>query len=211
MTGRLLSERLGRWNFWLMFIGFNLAFFPMHIAGLLGMPRRIATYAPGMGWDTLNLLSTVGAYLFAVGIVLGVINVLRSLTHGPAAGNNPWQADTLEWSIASPPPPHAFEHIPTVQSRHPLWDDHDEFADPANERLLDNGRETLATTTVDARDQAIAKMPEDTLTPLVLSLALGVVFVALLTKVLWLAAVSVVACAAAAAAWMWPRSAEEVP
>jgi cytochrome c oxidase subunit 1/cytochrome c oxidase subunit I+III len=92
-----------------------------------------------------------------------------------------------------------------------LWDDHPEFADPGNERLLDDGRETLATTTVDARDEAVAKMPEDTLTPLILSLALSVVFVALLTKVLWVAALGCGACALAAAAWMWPRDREMVP
>jgi cytochrome c oxidase subunit I len=211
INGRMLSARLGRWNFWIMFVGFNLAFFPMHIAGLLGMPRRIATYQAGMGWDTLNLISTVGAYVFAVGVLLGVINVLLSSRRGQPAGSNPWQADTLEWSIASPPPPHAFEHIPTVRSRHPLWDDHPEFADPGNERLLDDGRETLASTTIDARDEAVAKMPEDTLTPLILSLALSVVFVALLTKVLWVAALGCGACVLAAAAWMWPRDREMVP
>ena len=211
ITGRLMSEKVGRWNFWLMFVGFNVAFFPMHIAGLLGMPRRIATYPAGMGWDTLNLLSTVGAYLFAVGVLVGVINVIRSVRRGAPAGHNPWQADTLEWGIASPPPAYAFERIPTVVTRHPLWDDHDEFADPRNERLLDNGRETLATTTRDARAQAIAKMPEDSLAPLVVSLALGVVFIALLAKTLWLAAAALAVCGLASAAWMWPRKAEEVP
>jgi heme/copper-type cytochrome/quinol oxidase subunit 1 len=104
ITGRLLSERLGRWNFWLMFIGFNLAFFPMHIVGLHGMPRRIATYQPGLGWDAANLLSTVGAYLLAIGVLVGVVNVVRSLRRGAPAGANPWLADTLEWSIPSPPP-----------------------------------------------------------------------------------------------------------
>ena len=208
ITGRLLSERLGRWNFWLMFIGFNLAFFPMHIVGLHGMPRRIATYQPGLGWDAANLLSTVGAYLLAIGVLVGVVNVIRSLRRGAPAGANPWVADTLEWSIPSPPPVYAFERIPTVRTRHPLWDDHAEFADPDDARVLADGRETLATGTRDARGEWVAKMPDDTLVPLIAALTLGIVFVALLTKVLWVAAVALIATGVAAAAWLWPRASE---
>jgi cytochrome c oxidase subunit I len=211
ITGRLLSERLGRWNFWVMFVGFNLAFFPMHIAGLLGMPRRVATYQPGLGWDVLNLISSAGAYLFAAGVLLGLINVIRSLARGTAAGPNPWNADTLEWSIASPPPAYAFERIPTVRTRHPLWDDHAEFADPDGERVLADGRETLATSNRLAIEEAVAKMPEDTLLPLVAALALSVVFLALLAKVLSLAAAALGATALAAAAWLWPKAPERVP
>ena len=108
MTGRLLSEKIGRWNFWLMFIGFNLGFFPMHISGLLGMPRRVYTYPENMGWDTLNLITTLGSYLFAIGFLLLIVNVIISLRRGPIAGPNPWDADSLEWATPSPPPPYNF-------------------------------------------------------------------------------------------------------
>ncbi|MBV9758225.1 MAG: cbb3-type cytochrome c oxidase subunit I, partial [Alphaproteobacteria bacterium] len=122
MTGRMLSERLGKWNFWLMFIGFNLGFFPMHIVGLLGMPRRIYTYPAGFGWHALNLIITVGAFLLALGILLFLVNVVVSLRRGGIAGPNPWDAPSLEWATPSPPPPYNFAVIPSVASRHPLWE-----------------------------------------------------------------------------------------
>lgn len=122
ITGRLLHETLGVWNFWTMFIGFNLTFFPMHIAGLLGMPRRYYTYGPGMGLETPNLLATLGSFLLAFGILLFIINWLWSMNNGTDAGDNPWEASTLEWATASPPPPYNFRVIPTVESANPLWD-----------------------------------------------------------------------------------------
>ncbi len=123
MTGRLLDERLGRWNFWTMFVGFNLTFFPMHIAGLLGMPRRYYTFLPGLGFEIPNLLSTIGAYLLAVGILLFVANWLWSLRSGEEAGPNPWDGSTLEWATPSPPPVFNFRLIPTVRSGNPLWEE----------------------------------------------------------------------------------------
>jgi hypothetical protein len=106
-----------------MFIGFNLGFFPMHISGLLGMPRRIYTYSEGMGWDWVNLVTTAGSFLFGLGVLIFIWNVIKSLRHGEAAGDNPWDAPTLEWATTSPPPPYNFAVIPTVASRHPLWED----------------------------------------------------------------------------------------
>jgi cytochrome c oxidase subunit 1 len=122
ITGRLLSERIGRWHFWLMFFGFNLTFMPMHISGILGMPRRIYTYRPGFGWETWNLLSTCGAIVLASAIALFFGNVFYSLGRGRRAGNDPWDAWTLEWATTSPPAPYNFERIPVVRSRRPLWD-----------------------------------------------------------------------------------------
>lgn len=122
MTGRLLDERLGRWNFWLMFIGFNLGFFPMHIAGLLGMPRRVYTYQAGIGWDTANLIETIGVYMLALGILVFFVNLMRSRRHGDRAGGNPWGANTLEWATPSPPPAYNFRAIPVVKGRDPLWE-----------------------------------------------------------------------------------------
>jgi cytochrome c oxidase subunit I len=122
VTGRLLSETVGKLQFWTMFIGFNLTFFPMHILGLLGMPRRIYTYGSGLGWDTWNLLETIGAFIIAVSVLIFVWNFITSLRNGEKAGNDPWDGHTLEWTTASPPPAYNFAVIPTAASRRPFWD-----------------------------------------------------------------------------------------
>ncbi len=122
ISGRLLNEGLGQWHFWTFFVGFNLTFFPMHITGLLGMPRRYYTFLPGLGFELPNLLSTIGAYLLAVSVLLFVVNWIWSVNKGRPAGDNPWQAGTLEWSMPSPPPPYNFRLIPLVRSSDPLWD-----------------------------------------------------------------------------------------
>ncbi len=120
--GRLLNRKLGLWHFWLFTIGFHLTFDTMHFSGFLGMPRRIFTYDPGRGWEMLNLIGSVGAIFQAVGVLCLVINILRSLRHGKVAGNDPWDAWTLEWATTSPPPVYNFESAPVVRSRRPLWD-----------------------------------------------------------------------------------------
>jgi heme/copper-type cytochrome/quinol oxidase subunit 1 len=130
ITGRLLDERLGRWHFWLTFVGFNLTFFPMHIVGILGMSRRISTYPAGLGWSGFNTLETIGTVILAVSVLAFVANILRSLRAGVLAGDNPWEAFTLEWATASPPPVYNFRTIPTVRSRRPVWDiDHPDDPD----------------------------------------------------------------------------------
>ena len=122
VTGRMLSERLGRWHFWLFVAGFNLTFLVMHIPGMLGMPRRIYTYPADRGWEIWNLVVSVGVPLQIAGILIFVVNIVRSLRQGPPAGDNPWDAWTLEWATTSPPPPYNFEVVPVVSSRRPLWD-----------------------------------------------------------------------------------------
>ncbi|HET7585675.1 MAG TPA: cytochrome c oxidase subunit I [Gemmatimonadaceae bacterium] len=122
ITGRLMSETLGKWHFWLTFIGMNLTFFPMHFAGLEGMPRRIYRYDANQGWDIWNNLSTWGAFILAVSVIIFVVNFLWSRRRGAIAGNDPWGGATLEWTIPSPPPDYNFATIPTVTSRYPLWD-----------------------------------------------------------------------------------------
>jgi len=121
-TGRMLSERLGRWHFWLFVLGFNLTFVTMHVPGMLGMARRIYTYAPDRGWEIWNLIVTLGVPLQAAGVLILVVNILVSLRRGQVAGDDPWDAWTLEWATTSPPPPYNFEVVPVVSSRPPLWD-----------------------------------------------------------------------------------------
>jgi cytochrome c oxidase subunit 1 len=121
ITGRLLSERLGQWHFWLTMLAMNVTFFPMHFVGLLGMPRRVYTYAEHMGFDWMNMLSTIGAFGIAVSVLIFVWNLLVSARSGQVAGNDPWGGASLEWAIPSPPPPYNFGSVPIVHSRDPLW------------------------------------------------------------------------------------------
>jgi cytochrome c oxidase subunit 1 len=122
ITGRLLNETLGKVHFWVTAVGMNLTFFPMHMSGLLGMPRRIYRYDAGQGWDGFNLASSIGAYILGAGMLVFAYNVLKSRRSGAIAGNDPWGGPTLEWMIPSPPPEYNFARIPTVTSRYPLWD-----------------------------------------------------------------------------------------
>lgn len=151
LTGRLLSERLGRWQFALMFIGVNVAFFPMHQLGLDGMPRRVYTYLETTGWGPLNLVSTAGAVTIAAGVVLFMVNVARTLRHGPPSGRNPWDASTLEWAVESPPHAWNFTFIPVVEGREALWSRSP--ARPVVHGMDDTHREVLITSVMDAEPQ----------------------------------------------------------
>jgi cytochrome c oxidase subunit 1 len=122
MTGRMLSETVGKLQFVLMFIGFNMTFFPMHELGLAGMPRRIADYASAAGWNDLNMLATIGGFTIALSMVPFLWNVFVSLRSGKPAGDDPWEANTLEWGTSSPPPPYNFDHLPEIRSERPLFD-----------------------------------------------------------------------------------------
>ncbi|MGN6589603.1 MAG: cytochrome c oxidase subunit I, partial [Sphingomicrobium sp.] len=122
ITGRMMHEGLGKLSFWMVFLGFQLAFFPMHFSGMLGMPRRVYTYPAGLGLELPNLLSTIGAFVVALAVGLFVINALVSLRRGSVAGPNPWDAPSLEWAVSSPPPVYNFAHVPAVESVTPLWD-----------------------------------------------------------------------------------------
>ena len=136
MTGRMLSETLGKWNFWLWFVGFNLTFFVQHILGLLGMPRRVWTYPDLPHWGSYNMISTVGAYLLAAGTLVFVYNLIVSFRRGAPAGDNPWHAWTLEWATPSPPPEENFTLVPPIRGRRPLWD----LAHPPAERASAGAR-----------------------------------------------------------------------
>ncbi|HLF26856.1 MAG TPA: cytochrome c oxidase subunit I [Anaerolineae bacterium] len=136
MTGWMMNERWGKFQFWLMLIGFNLTFFPMHLLGLLGMPRRIADYDPGFGWTRYNNLSTIGAFLVAASIGVFLINLYLSHERREPAGADPWEANTLEWYTASPPPVYNFETIPAVHSERPLRDMRLGYTEPEGERVV---------------------------------------------------------------------------
>jgi cytochrome c oxidase subunit I+III len=175
MTGRMLSERLGKASFWLLFVGFNLTFFPMHLLGLEGMPRRVYTYPSSMGWQGMNQLATAGAAIIFVSLVVYLINIIVSLRHGAVAGDNPWGASTLEWATSSPPPAYNFSPQPTVASREPLW--HTELAPPAIIGLDPEKREVLVTHLLDAEPDHRYPMPGPSLWPFLAAIATSAMFV----------------------------------
>jgi cytochrome c oxidase subunit 1 len=178
VTGRLLNERLARWSFWVMFAGFHVTFFPQHFLGLMGMPRRVFTYLEEMGWGTLNLVSTVGAFGVAAGILIVLVNAVVSLRRGDLAGSDPWGADSLEWATTSPPPNYNFRYVPTVRSRHPLWGG-EEGPDTVIE-LRSDRRESPGTDLLDARPQSRLVLPGPTLIPLFTALAVAFTFLGLI-------------------------------
>jgi len=132
ITGKFLSEKIGRWHFWFYVIGMNMTFFPMHIAGLLGMPRRIFTYSADLNLETINMIITIGGFLTGIGALIFAYNLIKSLKGPATAGPNPWGASALEWATQSPPPAHNFNNIPVVTSREPLWDDEAAMLEQAN-------------------------------------------------------------------------------
>jgi cytochrome c oxidase subunit I+III len=209
MAGRMLDEQLGQINFWTMFVGFNLAFLPMHLTGLWGMPRRVYTYMPNLGWTSLNMITTIGAFILAIGVLILLVNVAISLRHGVVAGANPWDAATLEWSTSSPPPPYNFPVIPSVASRLPLWEDRlsesSVRSSVAQGMVLAQGRESLAIRPIDAIPNVILKMPEDSYAPLVLTIGMTIGFSALLVHHWWLAGIGSFIVFAAILIWLWPE------
>jgi cytochrome c oxidase subunit 1/cytochrome c oxidase subunit I+III len=207
VTGRMYHERTGQVSFWLTFLGTMVTFFPMHIVGLLGMPRRQYTYAEGLGWTLLNQVETVGAYVLASGLLLVVANLVVSLFRGAAVGNDPWGGDTLEWSTTSPPPAYNYAVIPRVTSPYAMWDKEDREEDARRlargEMVLEHGHETPASTVLDARGDEILHMPSETPWPILLAAALAGIFTMLLAGHWVIALVFAGLAATALGAWHW--------
>jgi cytochrome c oxidase subunit I len=208
ITGRMMSETLGKIGFWMMFLGFQLTFFPMHFSGLLGMPRRVYTYPAGLGLELPNLLSSIGAFVVASAVLLFVVNGVVSLYRGAIAPPNPWGAASLEWATASPPPPYNFAHIPVVESRTPLWDAADEL--PVVTGLRVDDKEMLVTTVVAATPDLREPVPEPSLWPFIASCAVGVLFVSSIFSP-WAVVFGAIPSAIAITAWFWPKELKRHP
>jgi len=193
-----------------------VAFFPMHVSGLLGMPRRVYTYQAGLGLETLNLVSTIGAFGFATGVVLFLVNVFWSRKHGEPAGNNPWDGDTLEWSETSPPPDAQFVLLPVVRSRHPLWEQTDLLPnEPHLGRQLEDlaarpasWRGALVVTVLDGQPRAIAHMPGPTFAPFTMAVAFLIIFVGTLIEEWALVTTGGILTAFALFLWFRPQQSE---
>jgi cytochrome c oxidase subunit 1 len=202
-TGRMMAEGLGKLSVFTVFVGFHLAFAPMHWVGLMGMPRRVYTYPTGMGWDQLNLLSTVGAFVLATGVLLFALNALVSMRRGAIAGPNPWDAAGLEWATSSPPPAYNFPHIPIVSSASPLWDNRNHL--PVMTGLRVDERELLLTTVMEAKPDLREPSPVPSIWPLLASLTVGGTFVASIFTP-WAVVVGALPVGIALTMWFWPKS-----
>jgi cytochrome c oxidase subunit I+III len=207
VAGRI-SEFSGRIVFWLIFLGFNLTFLPMHLTGLLGMPRRVYTYPEGLGWGVLNFVSTVGGFLTAFGVTAFLVDFLAHLRFGRHASPNAWEAGTLEWALRTPVPAYNFAAQPLVRGREPLWS---ESRLPERIRrgegylghLRPERRETLVTAMVDAHPEHVAILPGNTFVPLAAALCMAVFFGGVLLKLYWLAGLGAAAALSAFLMWTW--------
>ncbi len=201
MTGRLQNARLAVWTFWILFVGFNVTFFPMHILGLWGMPRRVYTYLSGTGWGGLNMLSTIGAFIIGIGVLFYVMNALQALASGGAAGADPWQAPSLEWATASPPPNYNFPNLPVIASRTPLWD---ERGLGKVTGIDDTHREVLVTGLLDAQPEHRYPLPGPTIWPFLLAATTTFGFAGSVFN-MWDAVWGGLACAIPLIGWFWPH------
>jgi cytochrome c oxidase subunit 1 len=201
-----MSERMGKWNFWLVFIGFNVAFFPMHILGLQGMPRRVYTYQPEMGWENLNLLATAGAVTMLVGFVVFLWNAVASARRGAFAGPNPWDAGTLEWATTSPPRPQNFDRIPFVTSREPLWAERETL--PVITGLAVNHRELIVTTVSEGKPDLRESSPAPSIWPFLAAVATAITFVGSIFTP-WAVVWGSIPVAIALIGWFWPKGTKE--
>ncbi|HYC56637.1 MAG TPA: cytochrome c oxidase subunit I [Candidatus Binatia bacterium] len=205
VTGRMPGEKMGKLSFALMFVGFNLTFFPMHVLGLEGMPRRVYTYLPETGWAGENLLATIGAITLATGFLVTLVNAWWSIRHGAPAGENPWDADTLEWTTPSPPPAYNFLHVPVVDSREPGWTR--TSASPIVTGVRSDCREVLLTS-LDAEPDSLMELPNPSIWPMVTAMAAGTTFV-LACFTPWAVPIGTVLGGIGLIGWAWPKSEDD--
>lgn len=216
LTGRMPSDRLGKWAFWLVFIGFNLTFFIMHFTGLEGMPRRVYTYQEDMGWDLFNLISSLGGFLMSAGFALFLLDLVLHSRYGETAGRDPWNAGTLEWAMQTPPPYYNFGSLPEVTSREPLWDQQGLTGDMAAGRhylgIPRHGwQENLAVDPVSGRPDHIVVLPGPSWWPFLGGGMMAVFFVGFLAQAYWISAAGAIAAVVMFLGWAWANGMREDP
>jgi heme/copper-type cytochrome/quinol oxidase subunit 1 len=212
VTGRLYHEGLAKLSFWLAFVGTALTFFPMHIVGLIGMPRRVYTYPHGLGWDSYNLIETIGAYILAAGLLLVAFNLIYSRFSGAPAGPDPFHGGTLEWTIPSPPPHYNFAVIPTVSSAYPNWDEPDRTVDAGKlqrgELTYEAGHETPTSSVRDGVFDEVVDMPSESPWPVTLAFFAALMFAMVLTSHYAIAGIFLLLVAFSLAGWHWKEPQE---
>jgi cytochrome c oxidase subunit 1 len=206
ITGRMMSERLGRWSFWLIFTGFNLTFFPMHILGLQGMPRRIYTYQPDMPWHGVNLFVSGCALILTTGFVVFFVDAIRSARRGDPAGENPWDAPTLEWATSSPPQSYNFVFVPVVEGANPLWEQRDTLA--VGGGLRADRRELVITTVGAAQAEACEASPRNSIWPFWSAVTTSVMLIWSIFSP-WAVVWGSIPVAIALIGWFWPEGTPE--
>jgi cytochrome c oxidase subunit I+III len=206
ITGRMMSERLGRWSFWLIFVGFNLTFFPMHILGLQGMPRRVYTYQPDMPWHGLNLFVSGSALILTAGFLVFFVDAIRSAWQGEPAGDNPWDAPTLEWATSSPPLSYNFVFIPVVEGSNPLWERRDTLA--VGGGLRTDRRELIITTVGAAETEAREASPRNSIWPFWTAVTTSVMLIWSIFSP-WAVVWGSIPVAIALIGWFWPDGTPE--
>jgi cytochrome c oxidase subunit I+III len=211
MTGRMPSEKAGKASFWLFFVGFNVAFFPLHHVGFLGMPRRVYTYQPGLGWDWLNFVSTMGTYVMTVGIAIFTGNLLWSWFKGPKAPDDPWGGESLEWAVPSPAPVYNFRTVPLVVSREPMWDPARPGEGGDEEDLLlalaephERRREQVITSAVEGRFLGVTRLAGPSYWPLFAAIAVAVLMIGILTDFYVLAGLGLAGTVVSVIGWLRP-------
>ncbi|HMA15793.1 MAG TPA: cytochrome c oxidase subunit I [Kiloniellaceae bacterium] len=213
VAARKLSDRLGRIAFWLMFTGFNVTFLPMHLTGLIGMPRRVFTYPAGLGWDWLNMVSTVGAFVLAAGIAVVTFDLFRPRRRQPLSPRNPWNAGTLEWLTEMPGKPWGVRSVPEIDSRYPLWQQQDFMRHVDEGRFFlpdaeEGRRETLVTTSIDARPIQCLRVSTPSFLPMIAAFFIGGAFIFATFHWYWMAIASGLTGVAAILVWLWTGTAE---
>jgi cytochrome c oxidase subunit I len=201
-TGGMMSERVGRWVFGMIFIGFHLTFFPMHLLGLFGMPRRVYTYQPEMPWAALNLFVSLSSLILAAGFLLFFVDAVRSARGGKVSGLNPWNASTLEWAAASPPRPYNFRRLPVVSEREPLWSGSSDLPVVSGMRL--DRREVLVTSVVEAQPEARESSPTNSIWPLIAAVATSIMLIWSMFSP-WAVVWGSIPIAIALTGWFWPK------